>query len=75
MTPAELVEYLKDLPAVELELIQLAWDLMDENGQLDLDKLRFRMEDITLAEREADAYAHGTFVMREALKKCMNQAP
>ncbi len=75
MTPAELVESLKDIPAVELELIQLAWDLLDENGQLDLDKLRFRMEDINLAEPEASAYARATYLMREALKQCMNQAP
>jgi len=60
---------------VELDLIQLAWELVGEDGRLDLDLLRFRMEDINLAEREADAYAHGTFVMREALKQCMNQAP
>ena len=72
MTPEELVQHLKEIPAINLSLIQLAWDLVGEDGSIDQERARFRMEEIMLAKGEAIAYAQATHVLVEALQQCLN---
>ncbi|MFQ6027689.1 MAG: hypothetical protein ACE5Q6_09375 [Dehalococcoidia bacterium] len=71
MTPDELVEYLKEIPPAHLMLIDLAWELVGPDGAIDLNQTRYRMEDILMAKGEATAYAQGTHLMVEALKRCL----
>ena len=72
MTPDELALLLKEIPPANLMLIQLAWDLAKEDGSIDQEQARFRMEDIMLAKAEATAYAQATHLMVEALQQCLN---
>lgn len=72
MTPEELVAHLREIPAANLLLIQLAWELAKEDGSIDQDQARFRMEEIMLAKGEAIAYSQATHLMVEALKQCLN---
>ena len=72
MTPDELVQHLREIPAINLSLIQLAWELVGEDGSIDQEKARFRMEDILLAKGEATAYSQATHVMVEALQQCLS---
>lgn len=71
MTPSELVEHLKELPAVELMIIPLAWELLGEDGRIDDEKVRFSLETIAVARDQVIAYAHNTYQLTEALKKCL----
>jgi hypothetical protein len=65
-----LVEYLKQVPPVHLQLIDLAWDLVKPDGTVDLQQVRFRMEEVMVARAEAAGYARATHDMMEALLKC-----
>lgn len=72
MTPEELAEVLKQVPPAHLQIITLAWELVGEDGRVDIEKTRYRMEDILLARGEATSYAEGTHRMVEALKLCLS---
>ena len=72
MTLEELVQYLREIPPANLSLIQLAWELVGEDGSINQEKARFRMEDILLAKGEATAYAQATHLMVEALQQCLS---
>jgi hypothetical protein len=65
-----LVEYLKQVPPTHLKLIDLAWELVRPDGTIDLEQVRFRMEDVVVARAEATGYARATHDMMEALLKC-----
>ena len=47
-------------------------ELVGEDGSIDQEKARFRMEDILLAKGEATAYSQATHVMVEALQQCLS---
>ena len=72
MTPEGLVAHLREIPAAKLLLIQLAWELAGEDGSIDQEQARFRMEEIMLAKSEATAYSQATHLMVEALKQCLS---
>ena len=75
MTPAELVEYLKQVPPKHLQIITLAWELVGPDGKVDPEGARFRIEDLMLAKSEATTYAQATLRMREALDRCLQPDP
>ena len=75
MTPGELAEALKQVPPKHLQLITLAWELVGEDGLVDIHKARYRMEDIVVAKGEATGYAQATHQMLEALKQCLKSDP
>ncbi len=60
MKSSDLVEVLKDLPEVRLCLITLAWELTGDDGDLDMDKLTFRIKEVKEAVDEAEAYQRAT---------------
>ena len=72
MTPSELAEALKQVPPKHLQIITLAWELVGEDGEVDLEKTRYRMEDVLIAKNEATAYAQATHLILEALKQCLS---
>jgi hypothetical protein len=68
----ELVEHLKLVPPKDLAIITLAWELVGPDGQIDLQLVQFRIEEVMLARDEAVAYAQASQRMVEALKQCLS---
>ena len=63
------IQALEDVPEKRLKLIDLAWELLDEEGKIDYKKVVDRLPDINLAVAEADAYAGATETAINALRK------
>ncbi|MDD5702428.1 MAG: hypothetical protein PHU23_10315 [Dehalococcoidales bacterium] len=57
---ARLVELLKNLPAVHLELLDLTWQLTGEDGALDPQKISFHYTKMEKAIAEAENYSRAT---------------
>ena len=60
MRPDDLVRVLRSVPARRLRIIELAWELANEKGELDLEKATMRLDEVELAVQEASAYAQAT---------------
>lgn len=56
MENSKAIELLRRIPSTDLRLIALARDIIKEDGELDLDKLTFRMDELGTAVDEARAY-------------------
>ena len=55
-----LVRALRTVPEKRLRLVELARELADEAGELDLEKAAKRLDEVDLAIREASVYAQAT---------------
>ena len=55
---SDITETLKSVPKVELKIIQLTWELIGEDGRIDMLKASFRTTEVNSALDEAEAYAH-----------------
>lgn len=55
---SDITETLKSVPEVELKIIQLTWELIGEDGRIDMLKASFRTTEVNAALDEAEAYAH-----------------
>lgn len=64
-----LIEIVKQLPEVHLELLELVWQLTGNDGQLDPEKLAFRYPELEEAIARAEAYSRET---REMVR-CLTQ--
>jgi len=60
MTLEKLLELLKNLPPVHLEIIDLTWKLVGEDGKLDEQKISFYYTEIEKATAQAESYAKET---------------
>lgn len=60
ITQKRLIELLRELPEVKLELIPLVWKLTDEEGNPDLQKIAFHYNELEKAISQAEDYARGT---------------
>jgi hypothetical protein len=56
----DLVAILREMPPVRLRLIDLAWQVVGEDGSLDSEKITFYAKELTEAIKEAEAYADAT---------------
>lgn len=56
----DLVEALKQLPEVRLRIIDWAWKLAKEDGQIDVDQAALNTIELDEAVKEAKAYIEGT---------------
>ena len=65
------VSILRDLPATHLAVFDLAAELLDVQGDLDIDAAADRQPEINLALAEADAYASATRRAVQALRGLM----
>jgi hypothetical protein len=72
ISKARLVEILKDLPAVHLELLDLAWQLTGENGALDPQKISFHYTQMEKAIAEAESYTRATKEMVGCLTRLLH---
>jgi len=69
MTPQDLIEILKTVPEKRLKLIELARQVVKEDGGLDQNKLASLAEELELAIEEAQVYAKATEGALWSLKK------
>lgn len=69
ITREKLLEILKDLPPVRLEIIDLTWKLVDKGGHLLGDKVSFHYTEVERAIGQAQAYAQDTHRIVSCLKK------
>ena len=56
----DIVEILKSLPEVKLKIIPLTWELLDENGRIDIKKAAYHSGEVDAALGEAEEYAQHT---------------
>ena len=68
MTQETLLDLIKNLPPVHLEIIDLVWKLVDEDGKLDEQKLSFYYTEVEKAAAQARSYAKET----GELVRCLN---
>jgi hypothetical protein len=69
MDTKDLIRVLKTVPEFRLRLIELAWKVIREDGQVDQDKVSFNRKEIDEAVEEAKAYGQAT---KEAVR-CLMQ--
>jgi len=60
METDNLIEALKQLPGVRLRLIDLAWEVAQDDGSIDVEQLLFKGKELEEATCEAKAYAYAT---------------
>jgi hypothetical protein len=71
ISQARLVELLKNLPEVHLELLDLTWQLTGEDGVLDPQKISFHYTEMEKAIAEAENYARATREMVGCLTRLL----
>jgi len=64
-----IIEALKQVPEVRLQIIKLAWKVTGEDGSLDVDQMLFHSKELEVAVSEAAAYSSAT---REAVR-CLRE--
>ena len=72
ISQAELVDLLKSLPAVHLELLDLTWQLTREDGSLDPQKISFHYTEMEKAIAEAESYSRATREMVQCLTRLLH---
>lgn len=68
-TTERIIKALETVPEKKLRIIELANELVGENGELDYVRLDERKADVNLAMAEARAYSQGTEDAIKALTK------
>lgn len=63
----DVVELIRRVPERRLSVFELAWELVDEEGNLDIERAADRLGDIETAIQQADAEADTTRRARTAL--------
>ena len=71
MTPADLAAILRTVPEARLAIIDLAWELADDEGQLDETAAIPRMDEIRDACQEAHDYGEATKQLARSLRQCL----
>ena len=57
---ADITEILKSVPEVKLKIIPLTWELLDDNGHIDVRKASYKTKEVDAALEEAESYAQHT---------------
>ena len=72
MTPAELAAIFRTLPpGPKLRIYELAWELVDKEGRVDMSKVTERTSDLNLAEAEVRTHTDRIAKLRDALNWLM----
>jgi hypothetical protein len=69
---ARLVELLKNLPTVQLELLDLTWQLTGEDGAMDPQKISFHYTEMEKAIAEVESYTRATKEMVQCLTRILH---
>ena len=67
--PPNIVAVLRHVPETRLRVLELAAELLDDNGELDLDAAAIRQPEINLAIAEVEAYTRATRQAVEAIRR------
>lgn len=67
ITQERLMEFLRELPEVHLELLDLTRQLIGDSGSLDPQKISFHYTEVEKAISEAETYTHATKEMVQCL--------
>ena len=67
--PPEVVAILRRVPERRLRVLELAAELLDQGGELDLDAAAIRQPEINLAIAEVEAYTRATRQAVEAIRR------
>ncbi len=70
---ADIVEILESVPEVRLKIIPLTWELLDENGRIDIRKASYNAKEVDAALEEAEHYAKSTESAVSHLKNILRQ--
>ena len=70
---SDIVEILKSVPEVNLKIIPLTWELLDENGRIDIKKASYNSKEVDAALEEAESYAKQTESAVHRLKDLLRQ--
>jgi PRTRC genetic system protein C len=65
----DVVAILRRVPEKRLRIFELAGELIDEHGEIDVDAAALRQPEINLARAEVEGYARATRLAVEALQK------
>ena len=57
---SDIVEILKSVPEVKLKIIPLTWELLGEDGHIDIKKASYNAKEVDIALEEAENYARST---------------
>lgn len=68
-TGPDLVSILRHVPEKRLRILELAAELLDEHGEVDLDAAAARQPEVNLAVAEAEVYARATCQVVQALRQ------
>ena len=71
VSPQQLVDVLRQVPEARLRVFELAENLVNAEGELDVDQAGLHQPEIALALAEADAYVHATRQAIQALRRLM----
>ena len=69
MNTSDLIQALRKVPYCRLRLIELAWEVVGDDGSPDPEKLTFHSKELKEAIDEAEAYVQAT---REAVQ-CLRE--
>jgi len=72
ISQTKLVDLLKNLPSVNLELLNLTWQLTGEDDALDPQKISFRYTEMEKAIAEAESYTRATKEMVQCLTQLLH---
>ena len=71
MNVADLVKALDTVPEQRLRIIELAWELADERGELRPDRALAMADEVARALDEARKYVEASRKMQQALAGCL----
>lgn len=74
MEPQTLIDALKQVPPINLKLIDLTWQVMGKDGELDVEKCAFFSKEIEVAIQESRAYTQGTQEIVWSLRRLLSQS-
>ena len=73
MDVADLVKALDTVPEKRLRIIELAWELADERGELRPDRALALADEVARALDEARKYVEASRKMQQALARCLEE--
>ncbi len=56
----DIINILKEVREVKLRIIPLTWELLDDNGHIDVRKASYNTKEVDAALEEAESYAQHT---------------
>lgn len=69
----DIADVLKGVPEVKLRIIPLTWELLGEDGRIDVKKAASRSAEVDAALQEAEDYAQQTEAAGSRLKALLRQ--